>query len=120
MPILFPQPRSAIVIMAYRTPYHQPITFKAGDILAIGRVDERHPGWVWTTTPSGAGGWAPLSALAITDDHATARQDYDARELDLDVGQVLTLKQEESGWFWAQRGDGASGWVPADHVQLLD
>ncbi|WP_411851333.1 hypothetical protein ACLB90_01720 [Stenotrophomonas sp. LGBM10] len=44
---------------------------------------------------------------------AFAREDYCARELDVDVGQVLDGDRIMNGWVWSEAADGrGSGWVP--------
>ncbi|NPV57511.1 MAG: hypothetical protein HPY76_12680 [Anaerolineae bacterium] len=120
MPTILQTPKPATVIKNYRTKYHTPIAFSPGELLRVGRFDDQYPGWVWTTTPDGNSGWAPANALEISGATARALQAYDAREMDVDAGEALTLKQEESGWYWAENSDGAGGWVPAENLRLLE
>ena len=65
-------------------------------------------------------GWAPCDLLRPLDaERAETLASYDARELDVSVGQSLRLHDELGGWWWAQREDGAQGWVPARHLQVI-
>jgi len=77
-------------------------------------------GWVWCEAPDGRSGWAPRGWLAEAGGMWTARRDYDAIELTVAPGEVLEVVLEESGFYWARKETGETGWVPADHVSVID
>ncbi|ALN93186.1 MULTISPECIES: SH3 domain-containing protein [Lysobacter] len=111
----------ALVVADYRTRHHDPIRFEAGEIVQLGERDDEWPAFVWTRVADGRAGWAPCDLLRPLDaGRAEALCGYDARELDVSVGQSLRLLDELGGWWWAQREhDGAQGWVPARHLRIL-
>lgn len=46
--------------------------------------------------------------------------DYDARELDVESGEMVKLHHEHGGWWWSERANGATGWLPARELELLE
>ncbi len=116
----------ALVLADYRSQYPDPIAFRRGQAVRLGERDREWPAFVWATAEDGRAGWAPLDwlrPLGPAGDgtpRAQALRDYDARELDVVAGQALRLVHALGGWWWAQREDGAQGWVPARHLQPLD
>lgn len=111
----------ARVIRDYRTPYRNPIGFRAGERVRMGERDAEWPAFVWTITADGNAGWAPFDWLRpLGDGHAEALRDYSARELDVDAGDHAELRFELGGWWWLRHDDGREGWVPAAHLQILE
>lgn len=111
-----------LVIAPHRTEYPQPITFDAGTRLTVGERSEGSQGWVdWflCSTPGQMDGWVPLQVLEFIDEKtAVASESYTARELDVDVGDLLESLRMLNGWAWCMRArDGASGWVPLNNVE---
>ena len=53
-------------------------------------------------------------------DRATARYDYDAIELTVAEGDHVFIDGEKNGWYWCHSSQAEYGWVPIDHVALLD
>jgi len=106
------------VVSDYRTPYPDPVTLKAGDVLTIGDQHSPWPGWIWCTDRDGKSAWVPESYVEREGNTGTMRRDYDATELSVRAGEELAIGEEESGWFWCTNQAGQSGWVPAEHVQV--
>jgi hypothetical protein len=50
-------------------------------------------------------------------DFCILQRDYEAVELSVDVGEILTVEFTESGWAWATRESGQSGWVPLENLR---
>lgn len=109
-------PALARVIERYRTQYTDPIGFRAGEELALGRRDDQFVGWIWAKAPSGKSGWVPIEALAIEGARGRALCDYTARELDVDVDERVTIESELAGWAWVRSERGGEGWVPLAHL----
>jgi hypothetical protein len=105
------------VIAGHRSQYPDPIRFGPGDRLRIGRRDNEYPGWIRVTTPSGNEGWAPESIIRLeTDAEGIALSEYDATELDTEVGQRVVRVRELCGWAWVENEHGESGWVPRESI----
>ncbi len=105
-----------VVGAACRRVYDAPISARAGDRGRITRRDGDAPGWVWVEHEvSGRVGWTPLVFLRRLD--RTARvvftRDYDALELSVAAGEVVSAGETVDGWTWCEADDGDAGWVPA-------
>ena len=106
----------ARVIRSHVSTYPKPIGFRAGETVTVGRHDDEYPGWIWTTTADGNSGWAPEALLEIDGDAAVAKDDYTARELNTEVGDVVEVVRELNGWLWVRAARDEEGWVPAETV----
>ena len=92
--------------------YPDPIRGAAGDRLALGRRDDKYPGWVWATAADGRAGWVPESWLHVEGESGVLLRDYTAAELALEIGDVVTGELSQGGWLWATAADGRTGWTP--------
>jgi hypothetical protein len=106
---------------AHRSGHPNPVSFDAGATLAVGgRISDEYPGWVWARTVAGNAGWVPESILGLGDDGTARATEADtARELDANVGEVLTVIRESSGWCWGRNSRGDEGWIPVDKTQQV-
>lgn len=108
------------VIVDYQAPYADPIAAEQGDEVTIdsSRTTEWQ-GWVWCTNRAGKSGWVPETYLERHGDTSTMRCDYNAIELTIKVGEILTCHKSESGFLWVTNQEGQNGWVPSTHVELM-
>ena len=104
---------------AYTCSYPNPINFRQGECVQLGKRDNEYEGWIWVTTADGNQGWAPIQYLQMdeTDGQALALHDYTARELNASAGDQLTLHYELNGWAWVEKRDGSTGWVPCSTIR---
>jgi hypothetical protein len=108
------------VIADYEAPYPDPIRVRAGEIVAVDPEKKTNiAGWLWCTGKAGKSGWVPEAYLDRSGNTARLRGDYDAVELTIRVGNLLTAHKLESGFYWATDRNGRQGWVPAEHVELI-
>lgn len=98
--------------------YPDALVGRAGDRLTLGCVDEEWP-FIWCVAADGKAGWVPLGFVEQQGDVGVLRRDYTAQELALTIGEVVTLHDEESGWYWATNQLGLSGWVPMRAVVIV-
>ena len=117
------------VIKAYQPENPDPLSVASGEeILVSDRSDpwQGNPDWVWIwcTDPRGKSAWAPADLLEPLSgqgrDRATARYDYNAVELKVAEGDHVLIDREKNGWYWCHSSQEGYGWVPIDHVALLD
>lgn len=109
----------ASVVIAHRANYANPIRFKAGEKVIVGKRDEEYPGWIWTTLASGNSGWAPEELLSMSGASAVALADYDATELTTEAGERVRVVFEMLEWAWIRNSAGREGWVPLNTLQRL-
>ncbi len=102
-----------IVVEEHKSTYPNPIIFKKGDRVKVGKEDPEFEDWIWVTTKDENQGWAPMQCLhVVKGDKALATQDYTAQELDTYFGDEIFLHYELNGWGWVEKRDGSCGWVP--------
>ncbi|MGH8428444.1 MAG: hypothetical protein ACRES7_10770 [Gammaproteobacteria bacterium] len=110
----------AVIVKRYERPYADPIAVAAGE--SVTPDFARHTdiaGWVWCTAKDGRCGWTPRHWLTEVDGAWRIDRAFNAIELTIVPGEVLNLEFEESGFFWAVKQDGKSGWVPCENVSVI-
>lgn len=110
--------KKARVKANYTSSSLDPLYIVKGEPLVVAYESEEYPGWIWCINNDGKSGWAPISYLEITENSATAKQDYDASELTVRAGDKLTVLGEESGWCWCELSEDEKGWVPIENLEL--
>ena len=111
--------RSSLRVIAdYQAPYLDPIQVNEGEKITLDRAKKTDlAGWVWGTDQAGKSGWVPEAYIKSQGETGIMRCDYDAIELTIHVGEILTFHKAESGFFWVTDQAGRQGWVPASHVE---
>jgi len=107
------------VTAAYHSPYTEPWFMTAGEKLGVISKPSEWEGWVWCIKPDGTSRWVPESYVHREGDHCVAQRDYESTELSVEVGELLSLGEKESDWFWCTNQQGRSGWVPAENIELF-
>lgn len=107
------------VSKAHRSDILRPLTASTGKTLAFERRESECPGWIWCRTGSGMEGWVPENWVIIEGQTCKLRRDYNARELSVSEGEVLTASLFESGWVWVTGQSGETGWVPLACLEEL-
>lgn len=113
-----------IVIRPHRSEYPDPIRLSRGDVFAVGERYEGPEGWndwFFCTLPGHPGGWVPEQVIEC---HAggmgRALEDYCARELDINIDEILEGDSVLNGWVWCRHtANDKSGWVPLANVRPL-
>ena len=112
-------PRRGRVIAARESDYPNPVRFAAGEEMVVTDKETDWPGWLWCTTRAGISGWAPAAYVRREGGTAVALRDYDATELNVRVGDELTIVLEEGGWYLCRTTTGEQGWVPSENLELV-
>jgi hypothetical protein len=106
-----------IVTAPYRRPFEDPIAVHANDtVIPDFEKQTDIEGWVWCMAVDGRSGWTPRAWLVRSNGRWQVDRDFNAIELTVETGEVLIATLEESGFYWATKRDGQSGWVPCSHV----
>jgi len=90
----------------------EPLCAGVGDRLLFERRPTEWKGWLWCTNGRGLKGWVPEDWVSLEGDNCRMKRDYTSLELTVRKGEVLVVKETESGWAWAEDSDGCEGWVP--------
>jgi hypothetical protein len=115
-------PQRVRVVEPHVTNDPDPVRFRAGDTIGVGRHDRVWTDYVWGTDQAGRSGWAPDSYLEVSGDGrtATALRDYDSTELTIGRNHVLEVLDEVGGWYLCRTESGVSGWVPSSSVEPVE
>lgn len=108
------------VIEPYTSDYPNPIKFKKGETVQLGKMDTEYPGWILAKAQDGKEGWAPVQYFDREEGSSVgiANMDYNARELNTTLGQKLKVIRELNEWYLLEASDGQLGWVPAKTVNF--
>jgi len=111
-----------LVTQGHTSEYPEPITFSKGALLTVGEKyegPENWSDWFFCDTSGQKGGWVPAQVIEINKgDTAYAREDYTARELNVQEGDLLLGSRALNGWVWCENPSSSeSGWVPLENLQ---
>ena len=104
----------------YRSPFPDPLIARKGTRLRLHQRSDEEPGWVYGNSPDDKEGWVPRKWLHIEGSRGTLLRDYDATELNLEVGDELEVTLALDGWYFARDKEGRVGWIPARAVRILE
>lgn len=112
------------VVRPHESEFPCPITFRKGAPLVVGEEyvgSEGWDNWFLCGTPGQESGWVPGQIIERLDGTVgRALEDYTARELDADKGEVLNGTRELNGWLWCEKTcRSASGWVPLENLEEI-
>lgn len=114
-----------IVTERHQSECPNPISFVKGTPLCVGRKyagDEGWNDWYFCTVSGQEPGWVPGLLIEWTDSTSgRANEDYTAKELDVDPGEILWGSKELNGWLWCARVSTIveEGWVPLNCVRRV-
>ena len=113
------KPARVEAVTYFRTPFPNPLFAPKGTVLRLRHHSDEKPGWAYGVSPDEKEGFVPRQWLKIEGNKATLQRDYDATELNLEVGDQLEVTMVLDGWFFARRPDGETGWIPERAVKVL-
>lgn len=93
----------------------EPIAARKNEKVTILKYDSRPEwkGWIQCSLENGKVGWISESYLEINGVEAVFNKDYDAREIEVRVGEPVEFLREDNGRSWIRTVDGREGWVPS-------
>ena len=81
------------------------------------------PGWLSVEHDrTGQSAWTPRAFFRHDDETSQVvfTRDYDAVELSVAAGEIVSAGETVEGWVWCQALSGEAGWVPADHLIAIE
>lgn len=114
--------RTYRVIRRHVSEYRDPITLEKGALLIVGAEysgPEGWDNWWFCETPGQKGGWVPAQFIELLGGKAgRALDDYTARELDAEEGDLLVGMCVLNGWAWCEHaGNSEQGWIPIRNLE---
>jgi len=111
------------VITAYKSPYPNPILFRKGEIVELSGEFHGDPDWVdwvWCVGQNENSAWTPKQFIEFEGSDWRLNRDYNALELSVDLGEILSITEIVNGFGLAEKYDGTIGWVPMKNLQCAD
>ncbi|ELB2250022.1 hypothetical protein QNZ72_004474 [Vibrio parahaemolyticus] len=108
-----------VTIEKHVSEYPNPFYLKRGDKVALGKVDDEFPNWVFITSGDDVQGWAPVQYIEKIQGstEGVLLEDYDNVELNTVIGEKLSVLFELNEWYRVSRSTGEVGWVPVRSVK---
>lgn len=114
------------VVAIHHSEFPDPISFTKGTTLTVGAKyagPEGWDNWFFCTLPTHSGGWVPSQIIDRKEDspsEGVALEDYTAQELNVKIGEIVTVLKELNGWMWCKSMHSQqSGWVPAASLAAI-
>jgi hypothetical protein len=107
-------------VKEYQTPYPNSIIFRAGEHVSVGEEYDQDPAWKGWIRCRGTGdrvAWIPDEYIQITKAHGILLREYDAKELDLHLDEIVQVSEIVNGFGKAKNRNGDYGWVPMNHLE---
>lgn len=111
------------VIEEYQSPYPEPIIFHKGETVIISKEFTDDPDWkdwVWCEGQNNNEAWVPKQYLEIERNTGIFTTGYNALELSVRTGELLTIYEIVNGFGMAEKSNGERGWVPLRNFEPIE
>ncbi|MBT3240150.1 MAG: hypothetical protein HON98_05495 [Chloroflexi bacterium] len=115
-------PDKYTVIKEYISPYPNSIFFFVGERIKVGKKFEDDPNWkdwIWCEGENSNKAWVPEQFIEIKGKEGVLLQDYDALELSVFPGEVVSIYKLINGFGMGEKADGTKGWVPLKNLDKI-
>jgi hypothetical protein len=119
-------PANYLVTERYETEFTNPITLTAGEKVTIGEDPdpEMNPdtwiNWEYCIKSDGSNaGFVPRQIIEIEGEHGIILENYSAKEMTVEKGEIVEGIKELNGWLWAKnKATGEIGWIPLEVLEV--
>lgn len=108
------------VIKSRKSEFENPIELIKNQRVDI--IEKSNPlgdwaGWILCRTEDNEG-WVPYQ---IIEEYGIVKEDYNAVEFDLEMGEVLIEEKELNGWIWCwkEKETEVKAWAPLNHIEQI-
>jgi hypothetical protein len=113
-----------IVIENHKTDYPNPIIVKTGEEIIIEKEydgDMDWSNWMFCIKIDGSNkGWIPKQIIKHKNSRNIIVEDYSARELNVEKGNIIEGIQEINGWLWSKNKEtNEIGWIPIKKIASI-
>jgi hypothetical protein len=107
------------IIEEHRSDNTKPIIIRKGTRVKVGErfnCNGNSPNWIYCYSLDGNGeGWTPLQIVEVESEYGTVLEDYSAKELEVQKGEIVEGSMELNGWIWCSKlNELESGWIPKE------
>lgn len=101
-----------------------PIIIKKGIRVRVGEQSDdagSWPNWIYCYSLEDTGeGWTPRQIVQTEREYGVALEDYSAKELEVEKGELVEGDKEMNGWVWCKKmSDLEEGWMPKEKLMAL-
>ncbi|MEN7549859.1 SH3 domain-containing protein [Rapidithrix thailandica] len=109
-------------IESHKTEYENPIRLNKGENVKLGeRAPEKNwKDWIWAENNKKEGGWVPIQIVDFSENQQQGiiLEDYSAKELNINKGELITKLKSINGWTWVRKtDDNDEGWIPNEIIE---
>lgn len=113
--------KKAVVIKPHKSDDSEPLMMTTGEVVKGQEKKTEWEGWLWCRNSHGRTGWIPKNYLQRhpkKPGYYSALRDYNAKELNVNMGQIVYIVNEESGWALVKTASQNEGWVPLRNLSF--
>ncbi len=110
------------VIKDYKSPYPDSISFQKGEEITIGNEFNDDPDWedwLWCEGENNNKAWTPKQFIVKQGEKEILNTDYDAKELSIQTGEVLTVLKIVNGFGFCENSKSETGWAPIKYLSIV-
>jgi hypothetical protein len=109
------------VIKSRKTDSVNPIIVYEGEqVICIEESNEdgEWAGWIFCKSKNNEG-WIPKQIINRNGDIGIILEYYNAREFDIELGEIIIMEKVLNGWIWGVKEDNpiAKAWAPLNHLE---
>jgi hypothetical protein len=112
-----------IVIKSHRSEVSIPFQAEKGEIVIGKEKPTQWEGWLYCKTKDGIYGWVPKAFLTSVKESTEKFQfirTYNAFEISASKGELVLIKEIESGWARIENESGKMGWIPLENLDYAE
>ena len=112
----------AKVIKPHRSEVPIPFQAKKGEVVSGMEKPTQWEGWLYCRTENGIYGWVPKAFVTPLKNSSQKYQfvrAYNAFEITAVKGEIVNIKETESGWAWIEKENGEEGWIPLENLKSI-
>lgn len=103
----------------------KPLMITKGTKVKLGRKSDDSDGWadwIYCYSPDGnSEGWAPIQFVQVEGEYGIVLENYSAKELTVEEGDMVEGEIELNGWIWCSKVNKLGlGWVPKEKIINFD
>ncbi len=104
--------------------YPNPIELKPNELVEIKEKVNDNPnwkGWIFCESQKKTSGWVPEHIISIIENNqGVIKEEYSAKEMNMNKGEKVIGLKELNGWFWVKRkSDNNEGWLPLEILKEI-
>jgi len=113
----------ARVIKSHQSEVITPFHAEKGDIVIGKEKPTQWEGWLYCKNKDGIYGWAPKAFVTPVKDSSEEFQfirAYNSFEISVSKGDLIKIKEIESGWVRIENESGKIGWIPLENLDVTE